>query len=71
MSLTEKICAFETELADLKKLLLTSESLSEQKEHDIRNQIIATQNTLTELYKHNAPMGEKYSTHSIHRTPTN
>ena len=62
MSLTEKICAVEVKIAALDQQLLTSQ-LSEQERHDIRQQIIAKEYQLTEFYKQNAQIGEKYSTH--------
>jgi hypothetical protein len=70
MSLTDKIAAVEAKIAALEQQL-TSESLSEQKEHDIRQQIIAKEYQLTELYKQNASTGKKYSVHSIRKIPKN
>ena len=70
MSLTEKIFALEAKIADLEQQLTTQ--ISEQKEHDIQQRIIATQNTLTELYKlQSAPTGKKYSNCNINRIRTN
>ena len=68
MNLTEEITAVKAKLADLKKQI--TPQLSEQKEHYIRQRIIAKEYQLTELFKlQNIPTGEKHSTHRIHRIP--
>ena len=57
MNLTEEITAVKAELADLKKQI--TPQLSEQKEHYIRQRIIAKEYQLTELFKlQNIPTGE-------------
>ena len=69
MNLTEKIAAVEAELADLKQQL--NSQISEQKEHDIQQQIIENTKLLNTLYNHSAPAGKKYSNYNINRIPTN
>jgi hypothetical protein len=64
MSFTEEIAAVKAKIEALEQQL-TSPLLSEQKEHDIQQRIIAKENQLTELYKQNAPTGKKYSVHTI------
>jgi precorrin-4 methylase len=70
MSLTEEITEVKAKIAALEQQL-TSESLSEQERHDIRQQIIENTKLLTELYKQNASTGKKYSVHSIRKIPKN
>jgi hypothetical protein len=57
MNSTEaRIIRIEAELQELKQML--NSPLSDQKEHDIRQQIIAKEYQLTELYKQNASAGK-------------
>lgn len=60
MSLTEEIENAKAKIAAL-ETSLSSQIISKQELNDIRLQIVATQNFLTELYKLNSSTGEKYS----------
>ena len=59
MNLTEEIAAVKSKIADLEQQLTLSSQLLDQKELVIRQQIVAKENQLTELYKlQNALAGE-------------
>ena len=59
MNLTEEIAAVKSKIDDLEQQLTLSSQLLDQKELVIRQQIVAKENQLTELYKlQNALAGE-------------